>query len=352
VKRLRMAVIGAGHLGRIHARLLKTVERVDLVGVVDPIAAARERATAELEVAAYAHHYELLGKIDAAIIATPTSLHYGVALDLLRSGVHCFVEKPICTGVAEADALIAAARAQWLVLQVGHVERFNPALAAVELPAEPRYIEARRTSSHAFRSLDIGAVLDLMIHDIDLVLSLAGSEVIDVQASGQTVIGPHEDIAEARLTFAGCVANLWASRISPTVERKLSVFGDEQHVAFDLATGAVQVIRPCAEILQGTFDVRAHSPTEQMAMRERFFTDLLPLETRQAEARNALLDEQREFVSGILEGRPIRVPGEAGRSALAVAERILACIAESSQRDESATLPYAARSSSPLRRAA
>lgn len=313
MKRLRIAVVGAGHLGRIHARLLKTIETVELIGVVDPVAAARQSVAGELGLAAYAHLYEVLGKIDAAIVATPTSSHRDVALELLRSGVHCLVEKPLCLTTGDAEDLIAEARAQRLVLQVGHVERFNPALAALpEWPGKIQLLNARRTSSYTFRSTDVGVVLDLMIHDIDLAFSLAGKKVVDVQASGLAVIGPHEDIAEARLTFeSGCVAKLWASRVSPVAQRTLDIYSDGLHASLDLAARTAQLVRPRPELLDGGCDVR----------------DLLPLESVQVEERNAILDEQHDFVRGILEGQPVCVPGEAGRDALAVAEIILDRIA-------------------------
>lgn len=347
MKRLRMAVIGAGHLGRIHARLLKTVESVDLVGVVDPRADSRRQVSDDLDVAGYAHLYDVLGKIDAAIVATPTSSHHDVALELLRSGVHCLVEKPLCATSDEAESLIRAAGGQRLALQVGHVERFNPTLAAVNYrPGELRYLEAVRAGSHSFRSVDVGVVLDLMIHDIDLALTLAGAELSSVQATGLTVVGPHEDLAQARLTFEnGCVANLFASRVSPQPQRTLSLFSDELHAWLDLAGKTARLFRPCQELRSGKFDATSLSPAEQQHYKDQQFTELLPLETVRVADHNAILDEQQDFVQGILSGRPVRVPGEAGLAALAVAEGILAQIAanQPASRDESETLPLYSR---------
>lgn len=344
--RPRIAVIGTGHLGRIHARLLKTIEQIDVVGVADPLAEARTRAEADLGLATFAHHYELIGRIDAAIVATPTPLHHHVALDLLRSGIHCLVEKPICLTTAEADDLIAAARSQKLVLQVGHVERFNPAFAAAATPAEPRYIEARRTGPYSFRSTDVSVVLDLMIHDIDLALSLAGGALVDVQGSGVAVIGPHDDVAEARLTFAGgLVANLFASRASPKPERTLAILGDEKHVSYDLTNRSAQVMRISERVRSGELETDRLSSAEQEQLRKSLFSELLPVETLTASESNAILEEQRDFLAGVQNGRPVRVPGEAGREALAVAEQIMACIAErradSSEFCETLPLPAA-----------
>jgi predicted dehydrogenase len=176
--------------------------RAKLVGVVDPSETARNRIAAELKVPAFADHRELLGRIDAAIIAAPSRLHHAVAIDLLRHGVHVFVEKPLTLNVGDADELVAEAASQRLVLQVGHVERFNPAfIAAAPHLSQPKYVSANRSSTFTCRSTDVGVVLDLMIHDIDLALALAGDDddVVAVEALGAAVIGPNEDWAEARL---------------------------------------------------------------------------------------------------------------------------------------------------------
>jgi predicted dehydrogenase len=339
VKTLRTAVIGVGHLGRIHARLLSAVEGVRLVGVVDPLREARESAAAQFHCAAFADHRELLGRIDAAVVAAPSFLHHRVALDLLPRGVHLLVEKPIALTVAEADEMLAAARMGGAVLQVGHVERFNPALTAVEpLAARPRSIEAVRCFGHSFRSADIGAVLDLMIHDIDLALSLVREEVVDVQAGGAVVLGPHEDLAEARLTFAGgCVANLRASRVSPDPRRVMNIYCDDLHALLDFAVPRARVVRLARPAGDEALDLAAATPQQRDSLKQRLFAELLPLEELSVQPANAILEEQQDFVTSITSSTPPRVSGAQARDALAVAERVLAAIARQryAQRPES-----------------
>ena len=206
---LRVAVIGAGHLGRIHARLAAGLEEIELVAVADPVEACRNSVAQEANTRAVADYRELIGEIDAAIIATPTTYHHAVGDGTVGLRYcRCLIEKPIALTAAEANELVTLARQKNVTLQVGHVERFNPALTAVAADVrDPKYIEATRTSGYTFRSTDIGVVMDIMIHDLDIVLSLAKSRSIDVQALGISVLGGHEDMATARLTFAsGCVA--------------------------------------------------------------------------------------------------------------------------------------------------
>ncbi|MGD9636149.1 MAG: Gfo/Idh/MocA family protein, partial [Pirellulales bacterium] len=186
---LRIAVIGAGHLGRIHARIAAGIEDLKLVAVADPMDSCREAAAAEGKTRGVADYRTLIGEIDAAIIATPTNTHHTIGVELLSSGIPLFIEKPLAPHASAADELVNLARKQGLTLQVGHVERFNPALDWVAPEVrDPKYIEATRTSGYSFRSTDIGVVLDIMIHDLDIVLSLANSAVKEVQALGISVL--------------------------------------------------------------------------------------------------------------------------------------------------------------------
>lgn len=331
MKPLRLAVIGTGHLGRIHTRLCRTLEGAELAGVVEPVEAARQAIAAEFETTGYAHHREIVDQIDGAIIAAPTQFHYEIALDLIQAGKHVLVEKPITTSVTQADELIAAAAEQQVVLSVGHVERFNPALAAV-LPQvrNPKYIEARRTSGFTFRSTDVGVVLDIMIHDIDAVLALADSPLVDVQAMGITLFGPHEDMVQARLEFAsGCVANVSASRTSPDVVRQTQIFSEEGYASVDFASRTAKVIRPGEELARRGIDVHALSSDQKQHIREQLFADpsLLPTTDVPIPDANPLLDEQQDFCDAIRTGRLPRVTGEAGRAALWTAQRILQSVA-------------------------
>jgi predicted dehydrogenase len=326
---MRLAVIGVGHLGKIHARLLGQVQGAELVGVVDPSAEARGTVAAGLKVAAFADHTPLLGQIDAAIIATPSRLHHGVAHDLIAHGVHVFIEKPMTLNIGDADDLIAEAESRSLILQVGHVERFNPALtAAAPHLVEPKYIDAMRSSTFTCRSTDIGVVLDLMIHDIDVALSLIDDELTSVQALGAAVIGPNEDWAQARLTFAGgCVANLSASRVAWQAQRSMHVVCSGATAQIDFGARKAQVMRPAEKLLTGELDVNCLSPEERTHLKDHLFTDYLPLTDLPVTESNALLEEQREFVAAIRGEANVRVSGRDGRRALDVAERILADIA-------------------------
>ena len=318
-------MVGCGHLGSIHARLLKSLDDVELVGVVDPLLAARQRVAAECGTAACPDHDALPGRIDAAIIATPTAHHHEVAEQLLSDGVHVLIEKPITSTVAEANRLIALASRHDVVLQVGHVERFNPAWNAV-LPhlARPQYIEAVRAGTYTFRSTDVSIVLDLMIHDLDLALSLAACPVVHVAAMGLALFGPHEDLALAHLTFAnGCVASLQASRVNYEPLRVMRVFSQQAFASLDFAKGEARLLRPSAAVLRGEVDL-TNCPAEQRPqVQQSMFRDLLGLETVPVERTNAILQEQREFVAAVRHGDPVRVTGEQGRDALAVAEQIL-----------------------------
>ena len=207
---VKVAVIGCGHLGRIHTKLLCEAPGFEVVGVADPNSAARDQVEQQFDLLTYADYRSLMDRIDAAVVASPTFAHFDAAAELLLNGIHTFVEKPLTSCSAQAQRLLQIADQQKCVLQVGHVERFNPAYqAALEQVGHPRYFESERTSGYTFRSTDIGVVFDLMIHDIDLVLAAVDSPLANVRASGISIFGRHEDIAEARLEFAnGAIANL------------------------------------------------------------------------------------------------------------------------------------------------
>lgn len=325
---LRVAVIGAGHLGSIHARLLSTLEQVELVAIVDPTPEARDRAAAQFDVPVFSTCEQLTESIDAAVVATPTIHHFDVAIDLLRQGVHLLIEKPLTTTVAQANHLITEARARHCVLQVGHVERFNPAWSAVQSQIQqPRYIEATRAGTYTFRSTDVSIVLDLMIHDLDLVLSLVRSEVTDVDAMGLAIFGPHEDLAHARLRFAnGCIADLKASRVSYQAQRTMQVFSPRAFAAIDFATGTAELVRPAPSVLKRAVNLTTCTPDQQAQVQQSMFEQLLRRQTVATEPANAILEEQRDFATAIVQGNAVQVPGEQGRDALAVAESIVESI--------------------------
>lgn len=326
--KLRIAVIGAGRLGGFHAQKLAQRDDVALVAVVDPSPANRQRVAAECHTEAHADYAGLLDQIDAAVIAVPSSLHHAVARDFLAAGVHLLVEKPLCTVRAEADELAAAARRRQLVLQVGHVERFNPAFAAAAAQvANPKYIEAVRSNGFTFRSTDVGVVLDLMVHDIDLVLSLVQSPVRKVEALGVSVLGGHEDVANARLEFeCGCVASLSASRVSHEATRRMQVWSSRASADIDFAARTATLVRPSETLLRRQFHVDGLTPEQVEHHRRHFAEEHLPREQLAFDAVDALALEIDDFVGSIRGRREPRVNGEAGRDALAVAEQILSRI--------------------------
>src|SRR5262245_21957573 len=227
--RLRTAVIGVGHLGQHHARILSQFPDVDLVGVADATPAQASPIAQRVGARPYDSFEPLLGQVDAVTVVTPTSFHHPIAAEFLRRGVPVLVEKPMCKTVAEADELIALAAAADVPLQVGHIERFNPAFEELaKRPIRPAFLEAERHGPFTGRSTDIGAVLDLMIHDLDLILSLVMSPVREVSAVGASVFGGHEDMVNARLVFeSGCVAHVTASRITARPKRRMRVWAPE-----------------------------------------------------------------------------------------------------------------------------
>ncbi|MEX0735013.1 MAG: Gfo/Idh/MocA family oxidoreductase [Steroidobacteraceae bacterium] len=304
--RLRCAVVGAGYLGRFHAQKYAGLARCELVGIADPSPEARERVSAELGVAAHADHRELLGRVDAVSIATPTALHHAVARDFLKAGAHVLVEKPITTTAEEARELIALAAAAGRVLQVGHLERFNPVIVAAASELDnPRFIESNRLAPFKPRGTDVSVVLDLMIHDIDLIEHIVRSPIVSIDAVGAPVFTDEIDIANARIRFAnGCVADVTASRISMKAERKLRVFQADAYLSIDLQQKLLTVVRRPAVIEEGAMP--------KVDMQERSF-----------DPGDALLTEIEAFLDAAEQGgRPV-VSGEDGLRALETAMRIV-----------------------------
>jgi predicted dehydrogenase len=306
---MKAAVIGVGHLGRHHARILASLPGVSLAGVVDVNRDRAAQIAGQFGTQAFGSVAEMPQKLDLAVIAVPTESHAAIALPLIESGVHTLVEKPVTQTVAEADTLIAAARRAGVVLAVGHSERFNPAVAAARPHIkDPRFIEVHRLGTTPERSLDIDVVLDLMIHDLDLILSVVPSPVESVEAVGVPVLTPRVDIANARLRFAnGCIANLTASRISREAVRKIRFFQRDAYVSID--TGAK--------------DVEMWSVVPQAGAAPKIGGGKLPVP-----GDEPLRGELEDFIGAVRERRPPAVPGEQGRAALALAVRIVELMAQ------------------------
>jgi predicted dehydrogenase len=310
VSALRAAVIGVGYLGRFHAQKYAALTDVELVGVADVNREAAERVAAEVGCAAYADYRELLDRIDVVSIVVPTRLHFAVAREFLAAGRHVLVEKPITETVDEADELIAVARQQGVLLQVGHLERFNPAIVALngELH-KPMFIESYRLTPFRGRGTDVNVVLDLMIHDIDIILNMVQSELVAVHASGVPVLSHEVDIANARLEFAsGCVANVTASRVSRDAMRKVWVFQSDGYFSIDYQKRRIAVCRKGG-------DGMALPGLPGITMKEKGFAE-----------SDALRDEIAAFVAAVRTGTSPVVAGEDGRRALAVALQISSCL--------------------------
>ena len=301
---LRAAVVGVGHLGKHHARILGGMSGVQLVAAVDSVRERADAAVATIPGArAVTDASEILDDVDAVVVAVPTIGHLAVARAFLERGVHVLIEKPIATSVAEADELVALAARHGATLAVGHSERFNPAmLAARSLLTAPRFIEVHRLSGFPERSLDIDVVFDVMIHDLDIVLAVDGTEVVSVEAVGINVLTPQVDIANARLKFAsGCVANITASRISHDQVRKVRFFQTASYLSIDYAAKEVEAWRV----------------TPQDGGRPKIEGG--PVTVAPGDALTA---ELTDFLSAIRDRRPPVVSGAAGRNALALAERV------------------------------
>ena len=273
--------------------------------MVDPVAAARGPVAAETGAAELADYRDLIGQVDGAIVVAPATLHHAIGMELLRHGIHLLMEKPLAVNSAEAEELVWAANWHGAVLQVGHIEQFNPALVHVwPLVQDPRLIEAVRAGGYTFRSTDIGVVLDLMIHDLDIALALARSPVRSVSAIGLSVMGPHEDVAEARIEFAnGCIAHLSASRVSFRARREMQIWSPRGHVEIDFAMRRTIAVEPADTLSDFDFDERQLSPEQKLHLQKNLFAELLPTTEQESAPHNALVEEQRDFIESIRTGR-------------------------------------------------
>ncbi|HUA89040.1 MAG TPA: Gfo/Idh/MocA family oxidoreductase, partial [Steroidobacteraceae bacterium] len=257
MQKIRVAVVGVGYLGRFHAQKYAQAGGCELFGVADARAEARDAVAAELGTRAFADYRELLGAVDAVSVVTPTPLHFPITRDFLNAGAHVLVEKPITETAAEARELIALAAKVKRILQVGHLERFNAAILAAEPHLKsPRFIECHRLAPYRERGTDVNVVLDLMIHDIDIVQTIVGAPIASIDAVGTPVFSEEIDIANARIRFTnGCVANATASRVSLKTERKLRIFEDDAYLSLDLQQKIVTLIRKRPEGAAGGLPV-------------------------------------------------------------------------------------------------
>ena len=328
---IKVAVIGVGHLGKNHAKFLSKIPGCTLVGVVD----TNQKAADEIaqlyphtksfgvgvyQTKAYTDYKKVLRNVDAVSIATPTVAHYQIARKALSQGIHTFIEKPITTTVLEANKLISLAEKYKAVLQVGHIERFNPTfVAAKEYLQNPKFIECHRLSSFSFRSIDIDIVLDLMIHDIDLILSIVKSPGKKVDAVGVKIISDKNDLANARLVFAnGCVANLTASRASDKAMRKMRIFTGTTYASIDFAEKTASVYQS-----KGDLSTLATNPPPGFNPKEFMLDKFINVRNLVITPYDQLEQELTSFVEAISGNKTPQVTGADGRDALAICHKIL-----------------------------
>ena len=306
MKKIRVGVVGVGYLGQFHAEKYANMPDVELVGVVDTDKERAEKVAGQVRSHSYCDFREIIGHVDAVSIAVPTPGHFAIGKQLLENDVDVLIEKPITTTLQEADELIRISKARNRYIQVGHLERFNPAVSALEgLVNDPRFIESHRLSIFKDRGTDVSVVLDLMIHDIDIILNLVASEISSIRAAGIPVITEHVDIANARLEFLnGCVANVTASRISTKNERKIRLFQRDKYISVDFANQDITVIakdgkRP-GKVIPG-----------------------MRIDRLNFAKGDALEEELKSFIQSVSHRSPPLIDGQEGREALRIALEIM-----------------------------
>jgi len=295
----RVAVIGVGHLGSIHTKVYSKLDNVKLVGVCDCNLETAIEVGKKYHTPSYSDYEDLFDKVDAVSIAVPTSLHYNIAKEFLNHDIHVLIEKPITKTLSEADELINIAKDRKLIIQVGHIERFNPAVLAIEpYLKKPKFIECQRLGPFHKRVKDVGVVLDLMIHDIDIVLGLLKEDVVNIEAVGLSTISDHEDVANVRLIFQdGTIADITASRVTKDVVRKMRIFQEDSYVSLDYVTQDAAIFRK----------------TDDKIVKERI----------KIKKKEPLKKELKSFIECVrTEKKPI-VSGIEGRRALQVALEII-----------------------------
>jgi len=315
MKKLRVGVVGSGYLGRYHAEKYARMDDIELVGVVDIDKSKAEEVAGRFNTKAYLHHKYLFGKVDAVSIVVPTPAHFSVARDFLENNIDVLIEKPMSETTEQADELIRFAKARSLIIQVGHLERFNPAVVALrDIIKQPMFIESHRLSIYKDRCTDVSVVLDLMIHDIDIILNFVKSEILNIHAAGIPVISGHVDIANARLEFkSGCIANVTASRISTKNERKIRLFQKDTYISVDFANQGITVIQRNDQVEGG----------------------LIPgMEIKQISFAkgDALENELKSFVKTVRRREDPEVTGQMGRDALKIALSIMKQIRDTNRR--------------------
>jgi predicted dehydrogenase len=327
--RIRTAVIGAGKMGAIHAKVYDSLPQSDLVAVVDTDVDKARKLARKYKCSAFANCSGLLDKVKAVTIATPTASHYELAKLFIENGVAVMIEKPLASDVNQGREIVELAKNRGVVAAVGHSERCNPVVQAMKrLKIEPRFIEATRISPYPFRSTDIGVVLDVMIHDIDIILSLAGSEIAKVDAVGVSVIDEKEDICNARIVFEnGCIANITASRLALKTERKVRVFSRQAYLSLDFFEKTGTIIKADTDNIELINKIRQLKQGGKFDLLKTDWTKLVHYEKLQIDDNEPLRLEQEVFLRAVANkaSRP-EVSAEEGLAAMECAEKILASV--------------------------
>jgi predicted dehydrogenase len=321
LEKLKVVVIGVGHLGKAHARIYSEMSDVSLVGVVDTNKDAGEAVAQRCKTRYYSSFEEILDKVDAASVVVPTKFHYQITKELLNNGIHVLVEKPMTGTVSEAEDLITLSKKSSTILQPGYIERFNPALEAIKkLDVSLKFIECHRLSPFTFRSADIGVVLDLMIHDIDIILYLSKSKVKKIDAVGVNVIADKEDIANARIQFEnGCVANITASRVSFEPMRRIRLFSENSYISLDYQKQEVLIYKKSPKLTLKSIDPEGKGVSNITDLKNFSFGDLLKIERIKMDNQEPLKKELESFVDCVKNGKQPVVSAEEGINAIKIA---------------------------------
>lgn len=322
--KLKVGVIGVGHLGKEHARVYSKLNGVELTAVCDTIPERAKEIGEKYNAPYFTDYHQILDKVDAASIVVPTISHFEVAIDFLKRGIPALIEKPLAKTVDEAQELVKVARENKTTLQVGHIERFNPALCAVkDIIKMPRFIECHRLSQFKFRSIDIDVVKDLMIHDIDIILHMAKSPIKKIDAVGVALLFQNEDIANARIEFEdGCVANVTASRISDKAMRKIRIFSEGCYISLDYTEKTAKVYKISKElssVLMSKKHLAIPTEIDLSAIPKSFYS----VEDITIEDYEPLAKEIEAFIYAVKNKTEPVVPGEHGLQAMKVAAQIL-----------------------------
>ena len=324
MEKLKVAVIGTGHLGKEHARIYSEIPAVSLVGVVDTNKDTGEAVARRCKTRYYSSVKEILNKVDVASVVVPTKSHYEITKDLLNNGIHVLVEKPMTGTVSEAEDLIKLSQQSSTILQPGYIERFNPALEAIKkLDVSLKFIECHRLSPFTLRSADIGVVLDLMIHDIDIILYLSKSKVKKIDAVGVNVIADKEDIANARIQFEnGCVANITASRVSFEPMRRIRLFSENSYISLDYQKQEALIYKKSPKLTLKSIDAESKGVSSILDLKNFSFGDMLKIERIKMDNQEPLRKELESFIDCVKNGKQPVVSGEEGIEAIKIADII------------------------------